>query len=750
MAALRKLAEFCNYRESLDEMLRDRFVCGIAHSAVQKRLLTETDLSFTKAVTVAQAIKLAEKGSQQIQSSGDTEPKEVHKFSTTKQNANKNKDNSKDKSTCYRCGGKHNQLTCRFKSETCRFCSKCGHITKVCRKCLSQDKPTGAGKATHQVTQDSCDTVPSEYNLFTLPSQQAKPLQATISIEGDPFTMEVDTGAAVSIISDKTRSNSPNLQNLTLQPNSAKLNTYTGETIPVLGELIVQVEYHSQKATLPLLVVQEDGPSLIGRNWLAQICLDWKNIFSIKDTQLLDNLLSQHSSVFRDELGTIKDVKVKLYVKENCTPKFFKPHTLPLALREKVSNELDQLEASGIIVPVRHSAWAAPVVPVIKKDGRIRLCGNYKVTVNSVCQTEVYPLPRIEELFAAVSGGKIFSKLDLSHAYLQLQLDEASKEYVTINTHRGLYRYTRMPFGVASAPAIFQCTMETLLRDLPMVVVYIDDILVAGRSHEDHFANLAQVLRRLEDAGIRLKKEKCSFCLSQVEYLGHWISAEGLRPSMTKVQAITDAPKPTRVSELKSFLGLVNYYAKFISNLATILSPLYKLLGRTQAWQWKEEQQSAFEKVKKLLTAPNLLAHYDDSKPLVLACDASPYRVGAVLSHVTGDQTERPIAYASRSLHSAERRYSQLDKEALAILFGVSKFHQYLYDRHFVIYSDHKPLMYILDEAKLIPAMASARVQRWALTLSAYTYSIKYRKGGDMCNADALSRLPLAECSSTP
>ena len=180
VAALRKLAEFCNYGESLDEMLCDRFVCGIAHSAVQKRFLTEANLSFTKAVTVAQVVELAEKGSQQIQSPGDTEPKEVHKFSTTKQNANKNKDNSKDKSTCYRCGGKHNQLTCRFKSETCRFCSKRGHIAKVCRKRLSsQDKPTDTGKATHQVTQDSCDTVPSEYNLFTLPSQQAKLLQAT-------------------------------------------------------------------------------------------------------------------------------------------------------------------------------------------------------------------------------------------------------------------------------------------------------------------------------------------------------------------------------------------------------------------------------------------------------------------------------------------------------------------------------------------------------------------------------------------
>ena len=206
--------------------------------------------------------------------------------------------------------------------------------------------------------------------------------------------------------------------------------------------------------------------------------------------------------------------------------------------------------------------------------------------------------------------------------------------------------------------------METLLRDLPMVVVYIDDILVAGKSQEEHLANLVEVLQRLEDAGMRLKEEKCSFCLPEVEYLGHSISAEGLRPSVTKVQAITDAPKPSKVSELKWFLGLMNYYAKFIPNLATTLAPLYKLLGNNQSWQWKKEQQSAFEKVKELLIAPNLLAHYDHAKPLVLACDASSYGLGAVLSHTTEDQVERPIAYASRSLHPGERKYSQLDKEA--------------------------------------------------------------------------------------
>ena len=514
----------------------------------------------------------------------------------------------------------------------------------------------------------------------------------------------------------------------------------------MLGELSVIVTCQGTNHTLPLLVVKEDGRSLIGRNWLTKIQLDWKNIFTVTGERQLDELLHRHNSVFEDKLGSVRDMKVKLFVEENSKPKFFKARTLPLALRDKVSDELDNIQAKGVIVPVKFSSWAAPVVPVIKRDGNVRLCGDYKLTINSVAKNELYPLPRIEELFASVSGGKVFSKLDLSHAYQQLQLDESSQEYVTINTHRGLYRYTRLPFGVASAPAIFQRTMETLLKGLPMVVAYLDDILVAGKTEQEHLTNLAQVLERIDSAGMKLKKEKCAFCLPRVEYLGHIISAEGLCPAASKVKAIKEAPKPSSLSKLKSFLGLVNYYAKFLPDSATILAPLYKLLRHSEPWRWDKEQQVAFEKIKEMLIAPNLLVHFDENKPMMLSCDASPYGVGAVLSHLMDNQSDKPIAYASRSLSTVERKYSQLDKEALAILFGISKFHHYLYGRHFIIYSDHKPLMHIFNQSKAVPVMASARLQRWALTLSSYHYSIKYRKGSHMCNADALSRLPLPDC----
>ena len=221
------------------------------------------------------------------------------------------------------------------------------------------------------------------------------------------------------------------------------------------------------------------------------------------------------------------------------------------------------------------------------------------------------------------------------------------------------------------------------------------------------------------------------------------ISAEGLHTSKMKVKAIVDAPDPRNLSELRSLLGMVNYYSKFLPNLATVLAPLYKLLRQTTAWHWGPRQKGAYRKVKKLLQSRRVLTHFDEQLPLTLECDASPYGLGAVLSHRLPDGCEKPVGFASRTLTKAEQNYSHLDKEALAIIFGVKKFHQYLYGRQFDIKTDHKPLTHIFSESRAVPTMASGRIQRWALTLGAYDYHIRFRQGKANANADALSRLPL-------
>ena len=363
---------------------------------------------------------------------------------------------------------------------------------------------------------------------------------------------------------------------------------------------------------------------------------------------------------------------------------------------------------------------------------------------------EQYPLPKPEDLFTTLVGGQAFSKLDLSQAYLQVQLDEQSKHYLTVNTHQGLYRYTRLPFGVASAPALFQKMMDAVLQGIPGVICYIDDILITGKDEESHLRSLKEVFQRLEKHGFRLKQGKCEFLLPTIEYLGHQISKNGVQPLRSKVAAIEQAPTPTNTQELRSFLGLLNYYGKFIPNLSTILHPLNALLRADQKWIWNKDCTEAFHLAKRHLTSAQLLTHYDPTLPLTLAADASAYGIGAVISHSYPDGSERPIAFASRTLSPSEKNYAQLEKEALSLVFGVKKFHRYLYGRSFTLLTDHQPLTTILGPKKGIPSLAAARLQRWAILLSAYKYIIKYKKSQAHSNADGLSRLPLPATNSHP
>ena len=280
------------------------------------------------------------------------------------------------------------------------------------------------------------------------------------------------------------------------------------------------------------------------------------------------SLLAEHADLFRNELGMIRGVIAKLHISSGAKPRFHRPRSIPYALRSRVDQALEKLLYEGILEPVQFSEWAAPIVPVVKRDGSIRVCGDYKLTVNQVALVDTYPLPLLQDIFASLANGKSFTKLDLAHAYQQLPLDDDSRPYTTINTHKGLFQYTRLPFGVAAAPAIFQRTMESLLGDLAHVCIYLDDILVTGESETAHLRNLAAVL---ESAGARLKREKCSLMIPEVEYLGHRISAKGIHPVPEKVSAVREAPRPKDVSQLKSFLGMVNYYGKFLPNLATLV-----------------------------------------------------------------------------------------------------------------------------------------------------------------------------------
>ena len=455
------------------------------------------------------------------------------------------------------------------------------------------------------------------------------------------------------------------------------------------------------------------------------------------NNESLNKIISEYESVFSDELGTLKDVEIEIPIQPNVNPKFFRACPVPYSLKDKIEKELDRLVKLGIYEPVYSSKWAAPIVPVFKPDGSICICGDYKQTVNTVADCDKYPVPKTEDIFATLHGGEKFTKLDLSQAYQQLLLSPKSRELLTVNTHKGLFQPTHLQFGVHSASGIFQRELENRLVSIPFVKVRSDDILVSGKNDQDHFDNLKQVLKVIKANGLQLRLKKCAFMQNEVIYLGYQINEDGIFPVKEKIDAIKSAKEPTNVSELKSFLGLLNHYHRHFQNFADTLEPLHNLLRKGVKWEWTEKEQTSFEKAKLILNETKFLVHYDPQKPIILACDASPYGIGAVLSHYMPDGSEKPVTFASRTLSQTERNYSQIEKEALAIIYAIKKFHQYLFGKRFILFTDHKPLLGLFSE-KGIPNMTAAQMQRWVILLSAYYYTLIYRSGAENSNADFL------------
>lgn len=752
LASLRKLASTCAFGAFLSEALRDRLVCGMLHENIQKVLLTKADLDLDQALEISLGMEAASQKAKELKGTHRDQPVMAVQTPVPR---------------CGRCGrGNHDKSECKFRNATCHKCWKVGHIAPMCRSKASHQRPVSATNrskpkpanyvgATPDTTNSTGDTTtepngatPQTEALFVVRDQVTSPYIVEVKVNGHPLTMEVDSGAAVSLATEAAVA--PLLSSVQLQPSNMVLKTYTGEQIPVKGVLTVNVEYGQQKCPhLNLLVVQGSGPCLLGRDWLGTLRLDWRHIRQVTlqpattREKRVEVLLQHYPEVFAETLGTITPFKAKLSMNQTAPPKFFKPRPVPFALRDQVGSELDRLEREGVIERTSYSDWAAPVVVVPKPDGNLRLCGDFKVTVNSALDIDQYPLPKPADIFATLSGGQRFTTLDLTHAYNQLLLDEESRKFVTVNTHKGLYRYTRLPFGIASAPAIFQRTMDEILQGLEGVACYIDDILVTAKTDNEHLARLEEVLKRLHKHGVHVKRAKCQFLKSHVVFLGHRIDAQGIHPTEDKLKAIVEAPAPKNVQELRSFLGLVNYYGKFIPNAATLLAPLHSLLRKEAKWKWTRECQGSFEAAKEALTSSKVLVHYDPALPIRLIGDASAYGVGAVIAHVLPDGSEHPVAFASRTLTKSERNYAQVEKEALSLIFGVRHFHSYLYGRLFTIVTDHKPLTAILGPKKGIPPLVAARLQRWAWILSAYRYDIEFRPTGEHGNADGLSRLPI-------
>ncbi|XP_026544539.1 uncharacterized protein K02A2.6-like, partial [Notechis scutatus] len=555
-------------------------------------------------------------------------------------------------------------------------------------------------------------------------------IRVKVAIENQPCVMEVDSGSSLSMVSWKTfKQLIPAIRRQDLSPQRIILKDYQGNRIPVVGSSQVQVSFKNHIASLPLTVVDRDRPSLLGLQWFAPLGIEVAGVHRAESNDWEESLVQEFQDVFSDELGKYKGTPISFNLNPEIAPIRLKPRRVPFALKLKIDEQLDKLIAQGILEPTDHARWETPIVTPIKPDGSLRICGDYRATLNHALQQSAYPVPVVQHFLHSLGGGKIFAKLDLAQAYQQLPVGAETAEAQTIVTHRGAFKCNRLQFGVSVALGIFQSLMERLLQGIKGVVPYFDDVLITAPNRDILEKRLRMVLRKFKDAGLKVKKNKCQLCTERVEFLGYLLDSQGIHPTDNKLKAIKNAPTPKNRTDLQAFLGLINFYNIFLPQKAT---------------------ERAFQQVKDLLTSDAVLMQYNETLPLTITCDASPFGVGAILSHVLPNGHEAPIAFFSRTLSKAERNYSQLDKEALAVVSAVKRVHEYVYGQAFTIVTDHKPLLGIIAGDKPTPYILSPRMTRWSEFLAAYNYLLQHRPGKAIPHADALSRSPFPETVNDP
>ncbi|XP_076301543.1 uncharacterized protein LOC143219479 [Lasioglossum baleicum] len=847
VARIRKLSMHCNYKDKLDEMLRDKLVCGLRDKDTRVKLFAEKDLTLASALEIATAHEAAVKNAiTSIEILDKTSKAEVFSFHDKERRSHQNRAEhpqgkqqdqqqqckptqqqrpsafrNQQNLTCFCCGAQgHGKRTCRYKNSTCNFCGIEGHLEKACLKKAAGSKKSreeikkfsdssdseDGGKGglrrhrdeffkvtlseTEEIGQGESDAVClnalresdvgngiiNKYNLSSTickgknqprtddnfltvegyGTAQGKPMFLELLINNKKVTLEVDTGTYATVFSEKFWQ--VNFHDIKVVDTSMKFRAYDDHKLKPIGQIKgLQVKFRNVKRSLNCYVFPGEKPALIGREWLEQFNC-WPlhlppnpetELFILKVEDMPKLLSEKYKELFSDTPGCYNVSKSMIHIKDNVRPIAMKCRHVAHALKPLIEKELDRLVGLGHLEPVEVSEWATPIVAVFKSNGMIRLCGDFKTTINPHLVIDKYPLHTIDDIFTALHDGISFSELDLTHAYMQFPVAEDCRELLTIVTHKGLFRYTKVPEGVSPSPSDIQKKLDECLRGIDHVIAYLDNIYVTGKTDEEHKENLERVCARLQKCGLRLNQAKCKYMQDRIEVLGYVIDKSGLHKAESKVKAMVDAPRPQNSKELASFLGLVNFYARFLEDRSVKLKPLYDLLNERE-FKWTTKCESAFNLVKIELTSDRVLALFDPKEQVVLSCDASDYGLSAILSHKYKDNTERPIAYASKKIPKSELKRAIVDKEAMAIVFGFSRFYQFVFGREIILRTDNKALHHILGPNKGIPVTAYNRLQRYAYFLSGFRYKIEHIKSKAKANCDALSRLPIDDCTELP
>ena len=726
---LRNLVKECKYGTP-EEMVRDKIVSGVYSKDIREKLLNEGDtLTMEKAIGIAINYETTQ---QHLKSMAGTASESVDVIRRKKQDRPPKPFKPLHKqdrraSCCLNCGGKHARLECPAFGNTCHKCGKVNHWAKVC---LSAPSPS---RRVYYVEEEEDEDEEKETSFF-IDSIDKKGQQNTAVADittntGETIRFKLDTGSQANIIPLSTYNNLK--QKPHLDPSSSRLFGYTGKQLSVKGIIRLNCSYKGQHYSGDFHIVEtSNSQAILG----LQACLKLQVIqliLSIGEETAMskEKVLSDFPHIFTG-LGELEG-EVKIHLKSDATPVVHPARRIPHAIKDKLKQELDKMENTGVIEKVtKPTDWVNSLVVVEKADGKLRICLDPR-DLNTAIKRPHYPMPTLDDALSKMAGARYFSKLDAKSGYWQMKLDDESSCLTTFNSPFGRYKFRRLPFGIVCAQDEFQRKMDEIFEELPGVTPLIDDVIIHGKTQEEHDVNLKAALNRASDRNLKLNPEKLEVGVNEITYFGHVISSDGLKPDPEKVKAITEMPPPTDKKELQTLLGMITYLSRFAPQLSEITKPMRDLLKDETEFIWDVQQNSALQRIKDIITSQPVLAFFDPKKEVRLEVDASKFGLGAAIFQ------EQPIAFASKALTTTEQNYAQIEKELYAILFGCRRFHQYLYGREVTVHTDHKPLESI---AKKPLAAAPPRLQRMLLQLQKYSLKIVHVPGKHIPVADALSR----------
>jgi hypothetical protein len=782
---LKLLVKDCGY-DNPEQMVRDRLVFGVSSHKIREKLIHEgSGLTLPKAIDIAHTCELSQ--SQLKSMSGDTAIKHVQRSESRPYF-----------DSCYFCGQGHYKGKCPAFNSTCGKCKRKHHFTSQCETVSRKYKPRsgsrprtqGRGQGhprrprsqspkakgrnrmprgkrnVHKVEHSVDDDDGIQIQMIDIHSQkEKKKLVAKLRVKNMDATLttEVDTGAGANVMPVRcfkqlypkymSSDGKPDQSCPHLKPQLfSNLRTYIGEIIPQYGTITLKCSVGSKTRDIQFYICETNGPILLGREdsiklELITISEHVKHIsISVVSTQKkekiekTEDLIREYPDRFQG-LGKFQQ-KARIVLKDDAQPVVAAPRRCPINIRTEIQDSLDDMEKNGIISKIptgQPTEWLSSLAYARKSNGKLRVCLDPR-DLNLNIKRTYHRAPTVEEITHKLADAKVFSKLDAKNGYWHIELEEESSLLTAFNSPASnqRYKFNRLAFGLKVAQDFFQEAMDTITRDLRGVIAIADDPVVFGVDDEDHEANLRAFMEAARKHGLILNKEKCFIKVPEISFFGSTYGPNGVRPDAKRVEEITGLDSPTTLKELQSFMGMVQYLSPFIPHLSDLTAPL-RGLYKVEEFTWTQSHETAFKAIKDAISKDTTLRYYNPKFKTKLQVDASQKGLGAALIQMdpSEPEKERIIAFASKSLTDTETRYANIEREFLAVVFGVEKFHTYIYGTNVLVETDHKPL-----EAIHLKSLTQAppRLQRMMLRLQQYDLEIKYRKGKELLLADFLSR----------